>query len=67
MNFIILLCIIALGVTVLRMVLGATVILFTGKAGGMINPVGFFMRAWNLVETVAVVFAYVLLVLHFYA
>lgn len=67
MNILILLCIIALGITVLRMVIGAVVIIFTGKGGGMTKPIGYLMRFWNLVETVAVVYAFVLLVIHFYA
>lgn len=65
MNVLILLCIIALGVTVLRMVLGAVTILFTGKLGTA--KVGPLMRFWNLAETVAVVYAFVLLVIRFYA
>jgi len=67
MNILILLCIIALGITVLRMAIGAVVILFTGKGAGVTKPVGPVMRLWNTVETVAVVYAYVLLVMHFYA
>lgn len=67
MSTIILLCIIVLGIAVVRFVIGAAVIIVTGKAGGMAKPVGPFLRLWNLVETAAVVYAYVLLVMHFYA
>ena len=67
MNVLILLCIIALGVTVLRMAIGAVVILFGKKAAGMEKPAGPFLRFWNLAETAAVIYAYVLLVMHFYA
>lgn len=67
MNLIILLCIIALGITVVRIVIGAAAIIVTGKVGGMAKPVGPFLRLWNFVETAAIVYAYVLLVMHFYA
>ena len=67
MNIIILLCIIALGMIVLRTIIGAFTIIFVGKAAGINKPVGPVMRVWNTIEAAGITYAYIILVMHFYS
>lgn len=65
MNTMILIAIIFLGINVARFGFSAIVMLFTGKANGKeLHP---FVVVLNLFETAAIIYAYVLLVMHYYS
>jgi len=66
MNVFIIFCIITLGITVLRLAICGIAIFFNGKIPGTNKKVGLTMRLLNLAEVAAVVYAFVLLVMHFY-
>ena len=66
MKIIVAICIIALGLNVLRFVFGAGMIILTGKGAGLKEPVGWKLRIANSLECVGLVVAYVLLVCRYY-
>ena len=66
MNILILIGIVCLGLLVLRTAIGMVTIIVVGKAGGVTKPVPWFLRVWNTIETLLVIFAYVTLVIAYY-
>jgi len=65
-EIVILIGIIALGLLLLRLAIGAITLLLVGKAGTL-TVSNQTVRIFNLVESIIVIYTYIVLVSHYYA